>query len=305
MSRTSTASGTPGIAPANDPLFERVAILGLGLLGGSVALAARARGVARSFAGAGRRPGPLKDALERGIVDEIGDVASATRGADLVVLATPVSSMPAVLEEIVPQLAPGAIVTDVGSVKGAVAANLPGLLPDGVSFVGSHPMAGSHLKGVEHARADLFEGACCVITPLPDTPKLASARLRRFWEALGARVEERDPADHDDQTAWISHAPHMLAFAFAHALRAAPHAAGELAGSGIKDFTRIARSDAALWGDILSANRKSLAAPLENFCRSLAEWTLAIESGNADKVEQFLASATEGLALIEPGTKDD
>lgn len=305
MSQSSTATGTPGIERADDPLFERVAILGLGLLGGSVALAARERGVARSFSGAGRRPGPLEFALERGIVDEIGDLASATRGADLVVLATPVSSMPGVLKEIAPQLAPGAIVTDVGSVKGAVAANLPGLLPDGVWFVGSHPMAGSHLKGVEHARADLFEGACCVITPVPETPKPASDRLRQFWEALGARVCERDPADHDDETAWISHAPHLLAFAFAHALRAAPHTAGELAGSGIKDFTRIARSDAALWGDILSANRKSLAAPLEHFRRSLAELALAIEGGDADKVEQFLASATAGLSLIEPESADD
>lgn len=302
MSQTSTETGIRG---DGEPPFERMAILGLGLLGGSVALAARKRGAARSCVGAGRRRGPLEYALEHGIVDEIGDIKSAARGADLVVLATPVSSMPAVLEEIAPQLAPGAIVTDVGSVKGAVAANLPNLLPDGVSFVGSHPMAGSHLKGVENARVDLFDGACCVVTPVSGTSTAAVARLRWFWETLGARVRERSPADHDEQTAWISHAPHVLAFAFAHALRAAPHAAGELAGSGIKDFTRIARSDAALWGDILSANRNSLAAPLELFRRSLGELALAIEAGDADKVEQFLASASEGLATVEPGTADD
>jgi prephenate dehydrogenase len=247
----------------------------------------------------------LEYALEHGIVDEIGDVAAATRGADLVILATPVSSMPEVLEEISPQLKGGAIVTDVGSVKGAVAATLPDLLPEGVSFVGSHPMAGSHRKGVEHAQVDLFEGACCVITPLAETDESVVDRLRLFWEALGARVRERSPVDHDDQVAWISHAPHVLAFAFSHALRALPLGSGELAGSGIKDFTRIARSDAALWGDILSANQKSLAGPIEEFRQSLGELALAIETGDADKVEQFLASASEGLATIEPGGTDN
>jgi prephenate dehydrogenase len=302
VSQSLTATG---MVTDGDPLFERVAILGLGLLGGSVALAARHTGAARSVAGAGRRRGPLEYARERGIVDEIGDVASAARGADLVLLATPVSSMPSVLEEISPHLARGAIVTDVGSVKGTVAATLPGLLPDGVSFVGSHPMAGSHLKGVEHARADLFRGACCVLTPVAETPPAALARLRQFWETLGARVLERGPSEHDEQVAWISHAPHALAFAFAHAMRAIPRTAGELAGSGIRDFTRIARSDAALWSDILSANHKSLAAPLERFRQSLAELALAIEAGDADKVEHFLASAAEGLSTVESGNADD
>lgn len=288
-----------------DPPFERIAILGLGLLGGSVALAVRERGLAISLVGAGRRRGPLEFALKRGIVDEIGDLVSAARGADLVLLATPVSTMTAVLKQVSPHLAEGAIVTDVGSVKGVVAETLPGLLPAGVSFIGSHPMAGSHLKGVEHARADLFEQACCVITPLPETAKPAVERLRRFWQALGARVLECQPGAHDDQSAWISHAPHVLAFAFAHALGESPPAAGKMAGSGFRDFTRIARSDAGLWSDILSANRKSLAAPLEAFGQSLSELARAIEEGDADKVEQFLASAGERLARIESASEDD
>lgn len=297
MSATDTSR--PG-----EPPFERLAILGLGLLGGSLAMAVRERGLARTIVGAGRRRAPLDYALERGIVDEIGDARGAARGADLVLLATPVSSMAAVLADAAEGLAPGAIVTDVGSVKGPVVETLPGLLPPGVTFVGSHPMAGSHLKGVEHACADLFEGACCVITPLAGSDPAAVERLRRLWEALGSRVIERHPEQHDEQVAWISHAPHALAFAFAHALGAGPPAAGEMLGGGFRDFTRIARSDAELWGDILSANRKGLAAPLEAFGRSLSELARAIEEGDVEKVEQFLASAGDGLTKMESGSGD-
>jgi prephenate dehydrogenase len=166
-------------------------------------------------------------------------------------------------------------------------------------------MAGSHLKGVEHAQANLFERACCVITPLSDAPEAAVERLRHFWNALGARVLERDPGAHDDQSAWISHAPHALAFAFAHALGASPPTAGEMAGSGFRDFTRIARSDAELWGDILSANRKSLAAPLEAFGQSLSDLARAIEEGDVNKLEQFLTSAGERLSKLESSSQDD
>ncbi|MDP6980322.1 MAG: prephenate dehydrogenase [Myxococcota bacterium] len=287
-----------------DPPFERLTILGLGLLGGSVAMAARERGLARTIVGAGRRRGPLDFALENGIVDEAGDVASVSRGADCVVIATPVSSMAGVLREVASDFAPNAIVTDVGSVKAPVVETLPGLLPDGMSFVGSHPMAGSHLKGVENARADLFQGACCVVTPLPDTDPAATARMTRFWTALGSFVLERRPEDHDLHAAWISHAPHAIAFAFASALGVAPLGAGEMVGSGFRDFTRISRSDGELWGDILRANRKALAAPLEAFGRSLSELARAIEEGDLQKVERFLMSARDGLSRLEPGAAD-
>lgn len=288
-----------------DPPFERLAILGLGLLGGSVALAARERGLARTIVGAGRRQAPLDLALERGIVDEAGDVATVSRGADLVIVATPVSSMAGVLESVAGGFAPGAIVTDVGSVKGPVVETLPGLLPAGMSFVGSHPMAGSHLKGVENARGDLFEGACCVVTPLADTDPDATARIARFWSAVGSVVIERTPEEHDLHAAWISHAPHALAFAFAHALGVAPHEAGEMVGSGFRDFTRISRSDGELWGDILRANRKALATPLEAFGASLSELARAIEEGDLEKVERFLTSARDGLSSLEAGRKGD
>ncbi|MGY8806057.1 MAG: prephenate dehydrogenase, partial [bacterium] len=168
--------------------FERVAILGVGLLGGSVALAAKKHGLAKHVVGCGRRQAPLQAALSRGVLDEVADVASACRDADLVLLATPLASMAAVLEAAAPELGPKTIVTDVGSVKGPVAGTLPKLLPAGTTFIGSHPMAGSHLNGVEHAEADLFEGACCVMTPGSDASPEAVERLRGFWEGIGAKV---------------------------------------------------------------------------------------------------------------------
>jgi cyclohexadieny/prephenate dehydrogenase len=274
--------------------FRRLAVLGLGLLGGSVALAARRRGVAARVAGAARRPDVRAAALARGAVDEAGDFESAARDADLVVLATPLLAMPEVVRRVAPGLAAGAIVTDVGSVKAGLAEVLPGLLPSGAVYVGSHPMAGSHRSGFEHAREDLFEGAACVVTEAPDAA--ARERVCSFWRALGARVVVRSAASHDAEVAWMSHLPHALAFAFAAALRHAPTRAFEVAGSGFRDFTRIAHSEPELWADILAANRKALAAPLQAAGEALAELGRAIEANEAEALERLLGAARAALA---------
>jgi prephenate dehydrogenase len=280
------------------PIFERVAVLGLGLLGGSVALAAKQRGVAARVAGATRRREVLEAALREGAIDEAGDYEEAVRDADLVVLATPVFAMSEILRRVAPRLREGALVTDVGSVKGRLAEALSGLLPRGVSYVGAHPMAGSHWRGFEYARADLFEGAACIVTAGGDpAPR---ERACAFWRSLGARVVLRDPAVHDSEVAWMSHVPHVLAFAFARALEAAPPDAHELAGSGFRDFTRIAQSDPELWGDILTANRKAIAAPLQSLAEALADLGRVIESGDADAVERWIAAARAALSLNSP-----
>ncbi len=276
--------------------FDRIAVLGLGLLGGSIALAARRAGIAGRISAAGRRRAPLEQALRAGIVDEIGDVASAVSGADLVVLCSPVGAMPSLLEAAARHLRPGALVTDVGSVKGALADRLPGLLPAGVTYVGAHPMAGSHKTGVAHASAELFDGACCVVTPGPGAEASSIDRVVAFWRALGARVTLRSAAEHDIDVAWVSHAPHALAFAFAHALQQAPLTAGELAGPGFRDFTRIAHSDGEMWSEILDTNRKALAGPLQAFSRSLSLLAQAIEAGDSDEQERFLTQARRALA---------
>jgi prephenate dehydrogenase len=274
--------------------FERIAVLGLGLLGGSVALAARRRGIAGRVAGATRRADARRAALRSGAVDEAGDYESAVRGADLVVLATPVNAMAELTRRIAPALRDDAIVTDVGSVKGMLVDTLPGLLPRGVRYVGSHPMAGGHERGVEHARADLFEGAACVVMRSGDPE--ARERVVGFWRALGARVVLLDAEEHDARVAWVSHLPHALAFAFASVLAEAPEGALDVQGAGFRDFTRIARSDAELWADILTSNRKALAAPLQAVARALEGLARALESEDVEAVERILAAARAALA---------
>jgi cyclohexadieny/prephenate dehydrogenase len=284
-------------------LFERIAVVGLGLLGGSLGLAARTRGVARRVVGATRQSDARARALASGAVDEVLPLDEVARGADLVVLATPVHAMPGVLERMLPGIEPGAIVTDVGSVKAAVYESLPGLLPRGVHYVGSHPMAGSHERGMAAARVDLFEGAPCVVTDADDPE--ARQRVVEFWRALGSTVVLRDAAGHDAEVAWTSHLPHLLAFAFAHALAGAPEDAREVAGSGFRDFTRIAWSDPELWADILTANRKAVAAPVGAVSASLTAIARAIDAGDADALEALLASARAGLLRASPSGGPD
>lgn len=279
------------------PVVERATVIGLGMLGGSVAAGARACGAARRVVGVARLRESAAAALRAGYVDEAGtDPAAGVRGAQLVVLATPIGMMAEVLCRALPDLAEGCVVTDVGSVKGSLCETLPGLLPPGVHYVGAHPMAGSHRRGLAAARADLLAGAPCVLAPMPGSAPFAVERVRAFFTALGARVVERDPARHDDEVGWVSHLPHALAFAYARALADAPASAREVRGPGFRDFTRIAKSDPELWAEILCANRKALAGPLARTAARLAELARAVEQGDAESVERFLATARESLA---------
>jgi len=282
--------------------FERVAVVGLGLLGGSVALAARERGVAREVVGATRSSEARAQALASGAVDRIAPIAEVARGADLVVLATPVGAMAAAVRQLAPGLGT-CVVTDVGSVKAPLVDTLPGLLPPGCVYVGSHPMAGSHERGMSHARADLFERAVCIVTEASDPE--AGARVVAFWEALGARVVRRTAAQHDAEVAWVSHLPHLLAFAFAGSLAQAPGAAAELAGAGFRDFTRIARSDAELWADILTANRKALAAPLGAAGAQLEAIARLLEAGDAEGLDRLLSAARSALFPAPPASRPE
>jgi len=275
-------------------VFDRVAILGLGLIGGSLARAAKQSGAAGFVAAATRRQAAIAKALREGAVDAVGTPEEVARGADLVVLATPVFAMAAMTRRIAPQLAPGALVTDVGSVKAVLHETLPGLLPPGVDYIGSHPMAGSHERGFDHSSAELFRGEACIVA---DTgPEERRRALCEFWRRLGARVMVRDPADHDTEVAWMSHVPHVVAYAFADALAAAPAAAREVAGAGFRDFTRIARSEPELWGDILTANRKAVGAPLQAVADALGRIGRAIDANDADALERHISAARETLS---------
>ena len=280
--------------------FERMAVLGMGLLGGSVSLAARSRGTVARVAAASRTRSRLEMAKQRGIVDEVGSVAEAVRGADLVVLGSPVEAMPKLVQEAAPHLRDGALVTDVGSVKACLAETLPGLLPAGVSYIGSHPMAGSHQQGALHAREDLFAGAVCVVTPTPGAPCERLPDLEGFWSDLGAVVLRRSPAVHDAEVAWISHVPHVLAFAFSEVLGQAPDGAASVVGNGFRDFTRIANSDAGLWSGILTANRKNLKAPLESFRAALDELAETIERGDDKALQELIDRARKNIEAVVP-----
>jgi prephenate dehydrogenase len=282
--------------------FERIAVLGLGLLGGSVALATKRAGVATRTAGATRNPEVLAEASRRGVVDDVGSFEEVVRDADLVVLATTVAAMPDVVRLVAPCLREGAIVTDVGSVKGVLAESMPDLLPAGVCWVGAHPMAGSHERGLVFATADLFDGKPCIVTD--DADAASVERVCEFWRALGARVVRRDATAHDEEVAWVSHVPHVLAYAYATALASAPAGTREVVGSGFRDFTRIARSSPELWGDILTANRQSIAEPLRAVGSALLSLGEVIEAGDAGKLESLIDAARKSLELVLPPEKD-
>lgn len=281
------------------PAFGQVTVVGMGLLGGSVAGAARRRRVAARVVGVSRGRETAAAAREAGLVDAAEtDLAAAARETGLLVLATPVWAMPEVLRRAAPALPEGALVTDVGSVKAPLAETLPGLLPPGVAYVGAHPMAGSHESGLAHARPDLLEGAVCVVAPPTGADEADVARVAAFWEALGARVCRRDPARHDAEVGWVSHLPHAVAFAFARTLAEAPPGAGALRGPGFRDFTRIAGSDPELWADILVQNRKALAGPLASVARRLEGLARLVEAGDAEGLERWLAQARDSLARL-------
>jgi prephenate dehydrogenase len=280
--------------------FERIAIVGLGLLGGSAAAAIRRAKLARVVVGSSRSREAREFALRHHWVDEAASAVEAARGADLVVLATPVFAMAGVLEEMASELRPPAIVTDVGSVKAQLAETLPGLLPSGVRYLGSHPMAGSHERGIEHAREDLFDNTTCVVMEGGDLD--AQERLSAFWSALGASVVIRNPVTHDEQVAWTSHIPHALAFGFSAAFRDAPAGSGDVVGGGFRDFTRIAQSDPELWGDILTANRKALVAPFGAVSQAFGELGRVIEANDPEGVERWIAEARETLVLLQSPT---
>jgi prephenate dehydrogenase len=280
-------------------MLGQVTVVGLGLLGGSVASAARTRGLARRVVGVSRGRETAAAAEAAGVVDEAGvNLAAAARDTDLLVLATPVWAMADLLRRAAPALREGALVTDVGSVKAPLAETLPGLLPPGVHYVGAHPMAGSHASGLAHARADLLEGAVCVVAPPAGVPEAAVAAVERFWKALGTRVCRREPARHDAEVGWVSHLPHAVAYAFSAALAQAPLEAAALRGPGFRDFTRIAGSEPELWADILVQNRKALSGPLAEVGRRLDALARRIEAGDAEGLERLLAEARDALARL-------
>jgi prephenate dehydrogenase len=266
-----------------------LSILGVGLLGGSMGLAVKADGSAGKVVGYGHRASTLEEALRLGAIDRAeARPADAVRGADLVVLCTPVGLFESLLTEIAQTLQPGAIVTDVGSTKRSVVALAERILPRGVHFVGSHPMAGSEKRGVQHASADLFHGAVCITTPTSKTDPSAVEQIEAFWRRLGMTTTRLSPDEHDRLLADMSHLPHALAAAL---VTMQEEASLPLAGKGFRDATRIAAGDGGLWRDILLDNRDNLRASAERLRQQLQELLDRLDACDADGVKAWLDAA--------------
>ncbi len=269
------------------PLFNRLALIGAGLIGSSIARAARAQNAVREIVATAQSAATRRRVAELGLADQVVEGnAAAVAGADLVIVCVPVGVCGAVAAEIGPHLSPGAIVSDVGSVKGAVVREMGRHLPNGVHFVPAHPLAGTEYSGPDAVFATLFVGRWCILTPPQGTDTAAVERLAMFWSALGANVETMPPEHHDLVLAITSHLPHLIAYTIVGT-------ADELAevtrsevlkfsAGGFRDFTRIAASDPTMWRDVFLANKDAVLEMLGTFNEDLSQLTRAIRRGDGE-----------------------
>jgi prephenate dehydrogenase len=273
-------------------VLRRLAVVGVGLLGGSVAKAARAHGLAREIVGVGRDEARLRPALADGTLDQVTiDVARGVRDADLIVLAVPVRAIVDAMPAVWRAAADDAVLTDVGSTKRAIVAAAQRLATARpLAFVGSHPMAGSEQSGYAVARVDLFRGATVIVTPVDASPPAAVKMVAALWEGAGAaRVLTLDAETHDRAVAAVSHLPHLVAFALMDTVARFDAFALDVAASGFRDTTRIAASDPAVWEEIFLANRDALGTSLRSFERVLAELVRLVEAGDGAALRAALA----------------
>lgn len=270
--------------------FKRLALIGIGLIGSSIALAARRHGLADTIAIATRRPETLAEAqaLELGDVYTL-DAAAAARGADLVILCAPVGAYGALAAAIAPALAPGTILSDVGSVKAHVVKVVGPHVPAGVHFIPGHPIAGTEHSGPAAGFAELFSGRWCVLTPGPDVPAAATARLAAFWQAMGSMVECMEAGHHDRVLAITSHIPHLIAYnivgTVADLEADTQSEVIKFSASGFRDFTRIAASDPVMWRDVFLTNRDAVLEMLGRFNEDLAVLQRAVRTGDGPALE--------------------
>ena len=276
------------------PRLDTVVIFGVGLIGGSFALGLKAAGAAKRVIGLGRTAANLERALELGVIDEACDDPAVVAGADLVLLATPVGQMGAVLRAIAPHLGRGTVVTDCGSTKqDVVALAYRELKRRAAQFVPGHPVAGAEESGVAAARADLYRQRKVVLTPLPENSERSIRRVRAAWQLCGARLHQMQPAEHDRVFAAVSHLPHLLSYALVDLMARHPNAKQlfDYAAGGFRDFTRIASSHPEMWRDICVANRKALLEELGGYQRELAEVKQLLRTGDAAGLEKIFSRA--------------
>jgi prephenate dehydrogenase len=277
--------------------WNSISLIGAGLLGGSLALALKRRQLAARVAACVRRDSTLAECRKLDIADVVTqDLKEAVQGSELVILCTPLSEMAALTGQMRPFLQRGAIVTDVGSVKGSVVRELEPLAREaGAEFVGSHPMAGSEKTGVAAARADLFENAICLVTPGRSSPKEAVLQVEEFWRSVGGCPLRLTPEAHDDLVSRSSHLPHVVAAELANYVLSPVHPKEQalVCATGFRDTTRIAGGSPEMWRDIALANRQNLGRVLGVFIEDLQEFQWALERQDVTAIEEFFAKAKQ------------
>jgi prephenate dehydrogenase len=281
--------------------WKKITLIGVGLLGGSLGMALRQRRLAASVVGFVRRPASVSECESLGAVHLATlDLRRAVEGADLIVFCTPIAQMRPLGKQMLPWLKQGAIVTDVGSVKGSVVRDLEALVARaGAHFVGSHPMAGAERMGVAAARADLFVGAVCVITPTRKSNPAAVRKVEQLWESVGSGLLRLTPAAHDRFVSRSSHLPHVVAAQLARLILSPEHPKeqGMLCVNGFRDTTRIASSSPEMWRDIALANRQNLSRAIESFTQGLQDFRRMLRRGDAKAVASFFEQAKERREL--------
>jgi cyclohexadieny/prephenate dehydrogenase len=291
--------------------FDRIALIGIGLIGSSIAYDIRRLGLAKEIVVSTRKPETLKRAEELGLGDRYTiSAAEAVVDADLVIVSVPVGASGSVAEEISAHLKPGAIVTDVGSTKASVIAQMQPHIPAGVHFIPGHPLAGTEKSGPDAGFPGLFDGRWCIFTPIPGTDEAAIQKLRHFWETLGSRVDEMDAEHHDKVLAIVSHLPHIIAYNIvgtADDLETVTESEViKYSASGFRDFTRLAASDPTMWRDVCLHNRDAILEMLARFSEDLASLQRAIRWGEGDKIfELFTRTRAIRRSIIQAGLDVD
>ena len=291
----------------SDVHFNKIALIGIGLIGSSLAHAIKARGLADEVAISTRSAATLTRAKELGLGTSYhAEATDAVRDADLVIVSVPVGASGAVAAEIAPALKLGAIVTDVGSTKSSVIAQMAPHIPDGVHLIPGHPVAGTEHSGPDAGFATLFEGRWTILTPLPDSDPAAVAKLRAFWEAVGSMVEEMDAAHHDKVLAIVSHLPHIIAYNIvgtAEDLETVTESEViKYSASGFRDFTRLAASDPVMWRDVCLHNKDAILEMLARFSEDLAYLQRAIRWGEGDKLfDLFTRTRAIRRSIVQAG----
>ncbi|MGF1484544.1 MAG: prephenate dehydrogenase [Opitutales bacterium] len=282
-------------------VFERLTILGAGLLGGSLLWAAREKGLCRVTAAWSRRAETREACARSAWCDEVYETPqAAVAEADAVVVCVPVERIAPLVREVAPALKPQALVMDVGSTKGKICASLPPVLnAEGAAFVGAHPMAGSEKTGIDHARADLFDDRNAFITPVETTSASMTARAQAFWSALGMRVHVTTPETHDAIVAHVSHLPHLVASALAQSLSESPPEWLAASGPGLRDTTRVAGGDPSLWLEIVRENRPAVRAALSTFTASWSALQAAVEAEDDPALEAILTGGQRCRSQLE------